>query len=66
MNNEKFITITISDISLLQESLRNYYETKQIKTENFQNQTYSVLRKLYSIQVSLQNSSSKELYIQNQ
>ena len=64
MNSEKFITITISDISLLQEALRNYCKTKPIVTENFQNQINSTLRKLYSIQVSLQNSSSKELYIQ--
>lgn len=65
MKHEKIIILNLDDISLLQEALRNYYNTKQIRTENFQNQTYSTLRKLYSIKVSLLNSASKELYIQN-
>lgn len=64
MNNENIIILNLDDISLLQEALRNYCETKSIVTENFQNQVNSTLRKLYSIQVSLKNSSSKELYIQ--
>ena len=64
MNKPTFITLNLSDISLLQEALRNYYQTKEIKTENFMNSVYSTLRKLYSIQVSLNKSSNKELYIQ--
>ncbi len=66
MNNDKIIILNLDDISLLQEALRNYCEIKSIVTENFQNQVNSTLRKLYSIQVSLKNSSSKELYIQKQ
>jgi len=65
MKDENFITITGSDISLLQEALRNYYQTKEIKTESFMDSVYSTLRKLYSIQVSLNKSPNKELYIQN-
>lgn len=65
MNNKKNIILNLADISLLQEALRNYYQTKEIKTENFMNSVYSTLRKLYSIQVSLNKSSNKELYIQN-
>ena len=64
MNKPTFITLDKTDISLLQEALRNYYQTKEIKTENFMNSVYSTLRKLYSIQVSLNKSSNKELYIQ--
>ena len=64
MNDDKIIILNLSDISFLQEALRNYCETKQIKTESFYKQSHSVLRKLYSIQVSLKNSSSKELYIE--
>lgn len=63
MNNEKNIILNLADISILQEALRNYCETKQIKTESFQKQTHSTLRKLYSIQVSLNKSPNKELYI---
>lgn len=65
MKDEKIIILNLTDVLLLQEALRNYYETKTIRTENFQKQTYSTLRKLYSIQVSLNKSSSKELYIQS-
>lgn len=65
MNNDKIIILNLTDISLFQEALRNYYETKQIKTESFQNQVYSTLRKLYSIEVSLNKSPNKELYIQS-
>ena len=65
MNNDKIIILNLADISFLQEALRNYYETKQIKTESFQNQVYSTLRKLYSIEVSLNKSPNKELYIQS-
>lgn len=64
MNNENIIVLNLYDISLLQEALRNYYETKQILTEDFQNQVHLTLRKLYSVETSLKNSSSKELYIQ--
>ena len=64
MKKENFIKITSSDVSLLQEALRNYYQNKEIKTENFMNSVYSTLRKLYSIQVCLNNSEKKELYIQ--
>lgn len=64
MNDDKIIILNLSDISLIQEALRSYCETKQIKTESFYKQSHSVLRKLYSIQVSLKNSSSKELYIE--
>lgn len=66
MNNENIIILNLSDVSLLQEALRNYCGTKLIVTENFQNQVHSTLRKLYSIEISLKNSSSKELYIQKQ
>lgn len=66
MNNENIIILNLSDISLLQEALRNYCESKCVITESFQNQVYLTLRKLYSIEVSLKNSSSKELYIQKQ
>lgn len=65
MKDEKIIILNLTDVSLLQEALRNYYETKTIRTENFQNQVYSTLRKLHSIQVSLNKSPNKELYIQN-
>lgn len=66
MNNENIIILNLDDISLLQEALRNYRESKCIVAESFQNQANSTLRKLYSIQVFLKNSSSKELYIQKQ
>lgn len=64
MNNENIIVLNLSDVSLLQEALRNYCKTKPIVTESFQNQVHLTLRKLYFIETSLKNSSSKELCIQ--
>ena len=59
MNSESFIIITSSDIKLMQEALRNYsVEGIMIKHKNY------LLRKLYSIQSSLNKSQNKELYIQ--
>ena len=59
MNSESFITITSSDIKLMQEALRDYsVEGIMIKNKNY------LLRKLYSLQSSLNKSQNKELYIQ--
>lgn len=58
MNSESFITITSSDIKLMQEALRDYsVEGIMIKNKN------CLLRKLYSIQSSLNKFQNKELYI---
>ena len=61
MNSESFITITSSDIKLMQEALRDYsVEGIMIKHKN------CLLRKLYSIQSLLNKSQNKELYIQKE
>jgi len=61
MNSELFITITSSDIKLMQEALRDYsVEGIMIKNKN------CLLRKLYSIQSLLNKSQNKELYIQKE
>ena len=61
MNSESFITITSSDIKLMQEVLRDYsVEGIMIKNKN------CLLRKLYSIQSLLNKSQNKELYIQKE
>ena len=62
MNTESFITITSSDINLLQLSLRNYIQENP--AVNIKGEAADVLRKLYSLQSSLNKSQNKELYIQ--
>ena len=62
MNTELFITITSSDINLLQLSLRNYIQENP--AVDIKGEASDVLRKLYAIQSSLNKSQNKELYIQ--
>ena len=62
MKTENFITISDSDIELLQKSLKFYSENYPII--NNQNQISGVLRKLYSLHSLLKNSPNRELYIQ--
>lgn len=64
MNTDNYIVINSSDINLLQLSLRNYIQENP--AVDIKGKASDVLRKLYSIQVSLNKSSSKELYIQKQ
>lgn len=63
MKSETFTTITKSDISILQNALRFYIQNYPILSER--DQKLSLLRKLYSIECSLNKCPDKELYIQN-
>ena len=61
MNTDNYIVINSSDINLLQLSLRNYIQENPAVDRK--GKASDVLRKLYSIQVCLNNSSNEELYI---
>ena len=63
MKSETFTTITKSDISILQNAVRFHIQNYPIVSES--DQRLSLLRKLYSIESSLNKSPDKELYIQN-